>query len=61
MPAPVENLTVFAIIPGLLAVMASFIIGMVVSLPILAVASLTRLVGHEPPKKAGYRMGPRGR
>ena len=51
MPAPVENLTAFVIIPGLRAVMASFIIGMVVSLPILAVGSLTRLVGHEPPKK----------
>ena len=62
MPAPVENLTAFAVttlavliffvlIPGLLVVMGGFIIGMAASLPILAVASLTRLVGREPPKK----------
>ena len=61
MPAPVENLTAFAIttlvvliffavIPGLLVVMAGFIIGIAASLPILAVASLTRLVGREPPQ-----------
>ncbi len=59
MPAPVENLTVFAVttlavliffvlIPGTIAVLAGFIIGIVASLPILAVASLTRLVSHEP-------------
>ena len=62
MPAPAENLTAFAIttlavlilfavIPGLLAVMGGCIIGIVASLPILAVASLTRLVGREPPQE----------
>ena len=61
MPAPVENLTAFAIttpavlmffavLPGLLVVMGGFIIGMVVSLPILAVASPTRLVGQDSPQ-----------
>ena len=62
MPAPVDNLTIFAIttlavliffvlIPGTIAVLTGFIIGITASLPILAVASLTRLVGHEPPEK----------
>ena len=61
MPAPVENLLiftittipvvlVFAVIPGLLVVMAGFLVGVVASLPILAVASLTRLVSTDPPK-----------
>ena len=61
MSAPAENLMVFAIttfvavflfavIPGLLVVMAGFLVGVAASLPILAVALLTRLVSHEPPK-----------
>ena len=40
----------FAVIPGLLVVVAGFLVGVVASLPILAVASLTRLVGADPPK-----------
>ena len=61
MTAPAENLMAFAIttffavllfavIPGLLVVIAGFLIGVVASPPILAVAWLTRLVSHEPPK-----------
>ena len=61
MPAPVDNLLifiittipvvlVFAVIPGLLVVIAGFLVGVVASLPILAVASLTHLVSTDPPK-----------
>ena len=60
MPAPVENLMAFAIttfvailffavIPGFVVVIAGFLGGVVVSLPILAVALLTRLVSADPP------------
>ena len=41
----------YRLIPGTIAVIAGFIIGIAASLPILAVASLTRLVGHEPPEE----------
>ena len=61
MPAPVENLMAFAIttfvailffavIPGFLVVITGFMVGVVASIPILAVASLTRLVATDPPK-----------
>ena len=61
MPAPVENLMIFtittipvvllfAVIPGFLVVIAGFLVGVVASLPILAVASLTCLVRTDPPK-----------
>ena len=61
MPTPVENLTalaittlavlmLFAIIPGTIAVITGFIIGIVASLPILAIGSLTRLVGQDSPR-----------
>ena len=35
----------FAVLPGLALMLGGFLIGLVASLPILAVASLTRLVG----------------
>ena len=40
---------VFAITPGLLVVTACFLVGVVASLPILAVAAVTRLVSADPP------------
>ena len=60
MPTPVDNLMVFAIttfvavflfavIPGFVVVIAGFLVGVVVSIPILAVALLTRLVSADPP------------
>jgi hypothetical protein len=41
----------FAVIPGLLVVMAGILVGVVASLPILAVTSLTRLVSTYPPEE----------
>ena len=49
--ADMAVLIFFVLIPGTIAVIAGFIIGIAASLPILAVASLTRLVGHEPPEE----------
>ena len=40
----------FAVIPGILVVISGFLIGIIASLPILAVASLTRLVSTHSPK-----------
>ena len=39
----------FTVIPGTLVVIAGFLVGLVASLPILAVASLTSLVKTDPP------------
>ena len=58
MTIPTENLMafaittffavlVFAVIPGLLVMIAGFLIGVVASLPILAVSALTRLVSTD--------------
>ena len=60
MPTPVDNLMVFAIttfsivlvfavIPGMLLIIAGLLLGTIASLPILAVASLTHLVSRDPP------------
>lgn len=38
---------VFAVIPGLLVMIAGFLIGVVASLPILAISALTRLVNTD--------------
>ena len=60
MTAPVENIfifaittfsivLVFAVIPTMLLIIAGLLLGTIASFPMLAVASLTRLVSRDPP------------
>ena len=49
--ADMAVLIFFVLIPGTIAGMGGLIIGIAVSMPILAVASLTRLVGQESPRE----------
>ena len=44
----VVSVLFFAVIPGAVVVLAGFLVGIVASLPILAVASLTGLIKTDP-------------